>query len=44
MLHAPLAIIDKRRPKPNVAEAMNLIGDVDGKIAIIVDDLSLIHI
>ena len=28
MLHAPLAIIDKRRPKPNVAEAMNLIGDV----------------
>ncbi|MEG1639041.1 MAG: ribose-phosphate diphosphokinase, partial [Erysipelotrichaceae bacterium] len=27
MLHAPLAIIDKRRPKPNVAEAMNLIGD-----------------
>ena len=39
MLHAPLAIIDKRRPKPNVAEAMNLIGDVDGKIAIIVDDI-----
>lgn len=39
MLHAPLAIIDKRRPKPNVAEAMNLIGDVDGKKAIIVDDI-----
>ena len=39
MLHAPLAIIDKRRPKPNVAEAMNLIGDVDGKTAIIVDDI-----
>lgn len=39
MLHAPLAIIDKRRPKQNVAEAMNLIGDVDGKIAIIVDDI-----
>lgn len=39
MLHAPLAIIDKRRPKPNVAEALNLIGDVDGKIAIIVDDI-----
>lgn len=38
-LHAPLAIIDKRRPKPNVAEAMNLIGDVDGKIAIMVDDI-----
>lgn len=39
ILHAPLAIIDKRRPKPNVAEAMNLIGDVDGKTAIIVDDI-----
>ena len=39
MLHAPLAIIDKRRPKPNGAEAMNLIGDVDGKTAILVDDI-----
>lgn len=39
ILHAPLAIIDKRRPKPNVAEAMNIIGDVDGKTAIIVDDI-----
>lgn len=39
ILHAPLAIIDKRRPKPNVAEAMNIIGDVNGKIAIIVDDI-----
>ncbi len=39
MLHAPLAIIDKRRPKPNVAEAMNLIGDVNGKTAIMVDDI-----
>lgn len=29
----------KRRPKPNVAEAMNLIGEVDGKTAIIVDDI-----
>lgn len=38
-LHAPLAIIDKRRPKPNVAEAMHLIGDVDGKIAVMVDDI-----
>ncbi len=38
-LGAPLAIIDKRRPKPNVAEAMNVIGDVEGKIAIIVDDI-----
>ena len=38
-LGAPIAIIDKRRPKPNVAEAMNLIGDVDGKTAIIIDDM-----
>lgn len=39
ILHAPIAIIDKRRPKPNVAEAMNLIGEVDGKVAILVDDI-----
>lgn len=38
-LQVPLAIIDKRRPKPNVAEAMNVIGDVDGKTAIIIDDI-----
>jgi len=36
---APLAIIDKRRDKPNVSEVMNLIGDVDGKDAVIVDDM-----
>ena len=36
---APLAIIDKRRPKANVSEVMNIIGDVRGKSAIIVDDL-----
>ena len=34
-----IAIIDKRRTKPNVAEAVNLIGDVNGKICIIVDDI-----
>lgn len=39
ILDCPLAIIDKRRPKPNVAEAMHLIGDVDGKIAIVIDDI-----
>ncbi len=39
ILHAPIAIIDKRRPKPNVAEAMNIIGDVDGKTAVIIDDI-----
>lgn len=36
---APIAIIDKRRPRPNVAQVMNIIGDVDGKNAIIVDDI-----
>jgi len=36
---APLAIIDKRRPKANVAEVMNIIGDVRGKKVILVDDM-----
>jgi ribose-phosphate pyrophosphokinase len=34
-----LAIIDKRRPRANVCEVMNIIGDVQGKKAIIVDDM-----
>ncbi len=38
-LNCGLAIIDKRREKPNQAEAMNVIGDVKGKAAIIVDDM-----
>lgn len=38
-LKAPIGIIDKRRPKPNVAEVMNIIGDIEGKTAIIVDDI-----
>jgi ribose-phosphate pyrophosphokinase len=38
-LNCPLAIIDKRRPRPNASEVMNLIGDVKGKDAIIVDDI-----
>mgnify|MGYP000892148340 FL=1 len=38
-LDAPLAIIDKRRPKANVCEIMNIIGDVRGKRAILVDDI-----
>jgi ribose-phosphate pyrophosphokinase len=38
-LKATLAIIDKRRTGPNVAEVMNIIGDVDGKRAIIIDDM-----
>ncbi|PKK96829.1 MAG: ribose-phosphate pyrophosphokinase [Tenericutes bacterium HGW-Tenericutes-3] len=39
ILNAPLAIIDKRRPAPNQAEVQNIIGDVSGKIAIMVDDI-----
>src|SRR5215468_4100112 len=38
-LGATLAIIDKRRSGPNVSEVMNLIGDVKGKDAVIVDDM-----
>jgi ribose-phosphate pyrophosphokinase len=38
-LDAPLAIIDKRRPKPNVSEVMNIIGDIEDKDCIIVDDI-----
>ena len=38
-LNASLAIVDKRRAGPNVAEVMNLIGDVEGCDAIIVDDM-----
>jgi len=36
---ADLAIIDKRRPKANVATVMNIIGDVDGKTCVLVDDI-----
>ncbi|PQP96086.1 hypothetical protein Pyn_09695 [Prunus yedoensis var. nudiflora] len=36
---APLAIVDKRRHGHNVAEVMNLIGDVRGKVAVMVDDM-----
>lgn len=38
-LKTPIAIIDKRRPKPNVAEVMNIIGSIEGKTAIIIDDI-----
>jgi ribose-phosphate pyrophosphokinase len=38
-LNAPLAIIDKRREEANVAEVMNVIGDVSGQNCLIVDDL-----
>ncbi|KAA3619416.1 MAG: ribose-phosphate pyrophosphokinase [Calditrichaeota bacterium] len=38
-LHLPIAIIDKRRPKPNVAEVMHIIGDVKGKNVLLFDDI-----
>lgn len=38
-LDIPLAIIDKRRPKANVSEIMNIIGNIEGKRVIIVDDM-----
>ena len=39
VLNAPIAIVDKRRPEPNVAEVENVIGDVKGKTAILIDDI-----
>ena len=38
-LDAPIAIVDKRRPKANVSEVMNVIGDVNGKNVLLVDDM-----
>ncbi|MFF2755668.1 ribose-phosphate diphosphokinase [Psychrobacillus sp. NPDC058041] len=38
-LKTPIAIIDKRRPRPNVAEVMNIVGNVEGKTAILIDDI-----
>lgn len=38
-MNASLAIIDKRRPQANVCEVMNIIGDVRGKVALLVDDM-----
>jgi ribose-phosphate pyrophosphokinase len=47
-LGAPVAFIDKRRPEPNVAEVMNIVGKVAGKNAILLDDIidtggSIVH-
>ena len=39
-LNCPMAIIDKRRPKANVMEVMNIIGDVKGKTCLMVDDMT----
>lgn len=38
-LKSPIAIIDKRRPRPNVAEVMNIVGKIQGKTAILIDDI-----
>ena len=38
-LESDLAIIDKRRPRPNVATVMNIIGDVEGRTCVIIDDM-----
>lgn len=38
-LKAPLAIIDKRRPEPNVSEVMNIIGEIKGKNVFLFDDM-----
>ncbi len=39
ILDLPIAIIEKRRPKANVSEVMNVIGDIDGKDVILIDDI-----
>ena len=39
IMHCPIAIIDKRRPRPNVAEVMGIVGDVNGRVAILIDDM-----
>ncbi len=38
-LDAPIAIVDKRRPEPNKSEIMNIIGDINGKNCILLDDM-----
>ena len=38
-LDVELAIIDKRRPKANVAKVMNIIGDIDGRVCVLIDDM-----
>ena len=38
-LDAPIAIIDKRRPKANVSEIMNIIGEINGKNVVVIDDI-----
>ena len=39
LLRAPMAMVDKRRPQPNVSEVMHIIGEVEGRNAVILDDI-----
>jgi ribose-phosphate pyrophosphokinase len=39
IMHTGVAIIDKQRPSPNVSEVMGVVGNVEGKVAIIIDDM-----
>ena len=39
MMDCPIAIVDKRRPKANVSEIMNIIGEIEGRTAILIDDM-----
>lgn len=39
LLDVELAIVDKRRPKPNVAKVMNIIGDIEGRVCVLIDDM-----
>ncbi len=39
ILDCPIAIVDKRRPKPNVSEIMNIIGEIENKTCILLDDM-----
>ncbi len=40
LINCPIAIIDKRRPKPNVAEVSSIVGEIEGKICIMIDDIA----
>lgn len=39
LLDVELAIVDKRRPKPNVAKVMNIIGEIEGRSCVLIDDM-----
>lgn len=39
LLHSPMAMVDKRRSKPNESEVMHIVGDVEGRYAVLIDDI-----